>query len=131
MCKQLLLFAQTTCSFWTQKNVLAYDVVYQCGGASGTARTREAYPHGVGCIRWFGPARTAASFHRARRADVLCGLGYNFQQKMAGKASAKTSVAAPVTETAQRCQGGLALRFAHYRQKNVGPAIQKQKHLEA
>ena len=36
MCKQLLLFAQTTCSFWTQTKLLAYVAVCQhCGAHRG------------------------------------------------------------------------------------------------
>lgn len=129
MCKQLLLFAQTTCSFWTQKNVLAYDVVYQCGGASGTPRTREAYPHGVGCIRWFGPARTAASFHRARRVVWVSGTTSNkrWQEKQVRKLrSLHPSPRLCGVAREDRLSALLSIG-----KKNVGPAIQKQKHSEA
>ena len=98
MCKQLLLFAQTTCSFWTQ-TTLWRTMCVNSVGASGTPRTREAYPPGVGCIRWFGPAgRQPAS------ALTCFAVLSPTSNKRWQESKRKTWVAALLTETVRRCE---------------------------
>lgn len=102
MCKQLLLFAQTTCSFWTQ-TTLWRTVRFNSAGCIGDAVHERSLSAWCRLHQMVWPCRTAASFNRTRSTDVVCGLEDNVQQEMAGR-RAQNFGRCPFTVTAQRRQ---------------------------
>ena len=63
MCKQLLLFARTTCSFWKEtKHIMGCVTSVACVG--GCLATEDAYPHGRVGLRWWDSAGRQPSLNR-------------------------------------------------------------------
>lgn len=91
MCKQLLLFAQTTCSFWTQTQLWRRMGCVNSVGCVGEAFHKRSLSTWCRLHQMVGPGRTAASSNRTHTAlkepsvfglqhtDMFCFLQkYNF-----------------------------------------------------
>lgn len=91
MCKQLLLFAQTTCSFWTQTKLWRRMGCVNSVGCVGDAFHKRSLSTWCRLHQMVGPCRTAASSNRThtdlkersffslQHTDMFCFLEkYNF-----------------------------------------------------
>lgn len=158
MCKQLLLFAQTTCSFWTQTKLWRTMGCVNSVGCLGDALHKRSLSTWCRLHQMVGPCRTAASSNRThtdlkewsffgpQHTDMFCFLEkYNFPPgaRKAGLPT-QTFVTISFKETGRFClRIASALYFAQYVQnckemakmerggKKNGVYFQLLKHLEA
>lgn len=95
MCKQLLLFAQTTCSFWTQTKLWRRMGCVNSVGCVGDAFHKRSRSTWCGLHQMVGPCRTAASSNRTHtdlkeRRNILTCFAFlkSTTSSGAGKANA-------------------------------------------